>query len=87
VRTGCLISRRGRTDGAWVGLRGRNPDRNQSLKNFPIPPCPTLLRPAVAGLRWAERTGNSIRRRRYLDGSQLPQTNSTGFTIRGSRLW
>ena len=40
VRTGCLISRRGRTDGAGVGLRGRNPDRNLSLKNGPIPPCP-----------------------------------------------
>ena len=79
VRTGCLISRRGRTDGAGVGLRGRiagariaqiyqpggvpakisgrqgiNPDRNQSLKNLPTPPCPTLLRPAVAGLRRAD---------------------------------
>ena len=56
MRTGCLISRRGRTDGAGAGLRGRNPDRNLSLKNGPIPPCSTLLRPAVAGLRRAGRT-------------------------------
>ena len=38
ARTGCLISRRGRTDGAGAGPRGRNPDRNLSLKNRPIPP-------------------------------------------------
>jgi hypothetical protein len=31
VRTGCLISRRGRTDGAGAGPRGRNPDLNQYL--------------------------------------------------------
>ena len=52
------------------GRQGINPDRNQSLENFPIPPCPTQLRPAVAGLRRAGRTGNSFRRRRYLEGSQ-----------------
>jgi hypothetical protein len=57
VRRGCLISQRGKTDGAGAGPRGRNPDRNLSLKNGPIPPCPTLLRPAAAGLRRAGRTG------------------------------
>lgn len=38
LRTGCLTSQRGKTDGAGAGLRGRNPDRNQSSKNIPIPP-------------------------------------------------
>jgi hypothetical protein len=33
------------------------------------------------------RRRDSIRRRRYLDGSQPSQTNSTGFAIRGSKLW
>ena len=33
VRTGCLMSPRGRTDGAGAGPRGRNPDRNQYLDN------------------------------------------------------
>jgi hypothetical protein len=76
VRRGCLISRRGITDGAGVGLRGRiagariaqiyqpggvpakisgrqgiNPDRNQSLENFPIPPCPNASEDRVSILR------------------------------------
>ena len=35
VRTGCLTSWRGRTDGAGAGLRGRNPDRDEFLDNRP----------------------------------------------------
>jgi hypothetical protein len=106
ARTGCLISRRGRTDGSqgnggpippcptllrpavrdFEGLGGQGvpppggdermargqvlggaiPTAMNFLKNGPIPPCPTLLRPAVAGLRRAGRRGNSIRRRRWV---------------------
>ena len=56
ARTGCLTSRRGRTDGSQ-GNGG------------PIPPCPTLLRPAVAGLRRAGRTGCFTSRKGRTDGA------------------
>ena len=51
------------------GRQGINPDRNLSLKNGPIPPCPTLLRPAVAGPRRAGRTG-CIFSRKVFQGRQ-----------------
>jgi len=89
VRTGCLISQRGRTDGAGAGLRGRNPDRNQFLDNWTNPSLSdfTAHQTLRGGSLKSLRTGCPSCGTRITDGPQLPQTNSTGFAIRGSKLW
>ena len=78
VRTGCLISRRGKTDGAGVGLRGRNPDRNLSLKNGPIPPCPNTSKDRVSHIPRGRMDGTGSGPRGRIAGARSAQIHQPG---------